>query len=122
MPKYQNVAFSQGKSAFTDAVTGTTVTFASKTAQIRPSGNPVSMVSFDVLLEVPKNVSDPACDPCANVDVNTSLRVKGNLVKGDADSLSDMRAELARLFTIALEDQHLLEGFVPTSNNNFATP
>lgn len=116
---YRNISNDQGKNIFVNVVTGARATFNSKSSSINVRGVPADMTSYEVLLEIPKDITNPDCSPCGSVHVMNTIRIKGNFVKGDLAAEAAARTELLRLASAALADS-LLDGFVPPITSTFA--
>lgn len=121
MPKkYQNTAFTTGKSAFSnvDAIQPTQATFSASAVTASVTGGKVPMVRGAIHLQA--LASAEVCTSDCPVSVTESVKLEFNVLQG-AESLSALRAELDRLFVEASTDYAFTKGLVPPSYATFAS-
>lgn len=116
--KYQNDAYSKGKSSFiqVDPVSGQQVTFQASRRKFQTSGVGGSAVNAVVRLTTPVTLKS-ACDPCQLGTAESTFEIRFNVVDDATVTFETMRAEALRLLDMA-SNMYLLDGVVPGPNAN----
>lgn len=109
-------------STFVDPSTESVLQFAAKTSTVNfKSGSKATLVNLSTRVNRAKVVSDPACTPCGADSVNTTVELRVNVLKGDVDSITALRADVDRAFNQAIASFQFASGLVPPASAVIAT-
>lgn len=116
--KYLNTDFKTGASVFTDLENPNpnSLTFAASSVNASVKGGPVAMVKGRVALRVASEAT--VCDATCPVMVNESVVFEFNVRRG-ASSLTALKAELERVYNLAVTEYGLTAGHVPPPQADF---